>query len=263
MGGRGEMIKAPMRLQDLQRKREGKAKAAPSWRFWGLYVPVCNMETLREAYGMAKANNGAPGIDGVTCEDSEASGGPPCLEQRRDARVARTYQPMRVRRKERPKDGGTKVRVLGMPTMRARVVQGALQRILEPIVAADVQPGSYGSRPKRSAHAAVERVAEAMARWKTRGIDGELHAYCDNVRPHVLLAQVATRVNDADGMPLVQGILKASGNKGVPQGGVLSPWLSTLSLTEVDRMLERAKEVTRSGTYTSIASARCADDLVI
>ena len=229
-----------------------KAKAEPSWRFWGLYVHICPSETLQEASRMAKANNGAPGIDGVTLEDIEASGVQPLLEQRRDERVARTYQPMRVRRKAIPKDGGTKVRVLGMPTMRDRVVQGALQLILEPIFAADVQPGSSGYRPKRSAHAAVERVAEAIGSWKTRISDGDLQAYCDNVRHDVLFAKVAKRVNDADVMHLLKGILKASGSKGVPQGGVISPLLSTLSLTEVDRMLERAKEVTRSGTYTSI-----------
>ena len=129
---------------------------------------------------------------------------------------------MRVRRKEIPKDGGTKVRVLGIPTIRDRVVQGALKLILEPIVEADVQPGSYGYRPKRSAHAAVERVAEAMASWKTRVIDVDLQAYVDNVRHHVLVAKVATRVNDADVMHRVKGILKASGSKGVPQGGVIT-----------------------------------------
>lgn len=246
------MTKAPMSRQDLQRKRDGKAKAEPSWRFWGLYVHVGTMETLREAYGMAKANNGAPGIDGVTFEDLEASGVEPFLEHRRDELVTRTDQPMRVRRKERPKDGGTKVRVLGIPTMRDRVVQGALKLILEPIFEADVQPGSYGYRPKRSAHAAVGRVAEAMASWKTRVSEVDLQAYVDNIRHHVLLAKVATRINDADVMPLFHGILKASGSKGVPQGGVISPLLSHLYLTEVDRMLERAKEVTRSGTYTYI-----------
>jgi len=252
-----------MSLQDLQRKIYGKAKAEPSWRFWGLYVHVCKMETLREAYSVAKANNGAPGIDGVTFEDIEASGVEPFLEHIRDELVTRTYQPMRVRRKEIPKDGGTKVRVLGIPTIRDRVVQGALKLILEPIFEADCQPGSYGYRPKRSAHAAVERVAEAIASWKTRVIDVDLQAYFDNIRHHVLLAKVAARINDADVMHLLQSILKASGSKGVPQGGVISPLLSNLYLTEVDRMLERAKEVTRSGKYTYIEYARFADDMVI
>jgi len=221
------------------------------------------METLRAAYGMAKANNGAPGIDGVTFEDIEASGVEPFLEHIRDELVARTYQPMRVRRKEIPKDGGTKVRVLGIPTIRDRVVQGALKLILEPIFEADFQPGSYGYRPKRSAHAAVERVAEAIVSWKTRVMDVDLQGYFDNVRHHVLLAKVVKRINDAAVMHLLKGILKASGSKGVPQGGVISPLLSNLYLTEVDRMLERAKEVTRNGKYTYIEYARFADDMVI
>lgn len=257
------MTKAPMSLQDLQRRIYVKAKAEPSWRFWGLYVHVCKMETLREAYRVAKANNGAPGIDGVTFEDIEASGVEPFLEQIRDELVARTYQPMRVRRKEIPKDGGTKVRVLGIPTIRDRVVQGALKLILEPVFEADFQPGSYGYRPKRSAHAAVERVAEAIVSWKTRVIDVDLQGYFDNICHHVLLAKVATRINDAAVMHLLKSILKASGRKGVPQGGVISPLLSNLYLTEVDRMLERAKEVTRNGTYTYIEYARFADDMVI
>ena len=170
------MTKTPMSLQDLQRKIYGKAKAEPSWRFWGLYVHICKMETLREAYRAAKANDGAPGIDGVTFEDIEASGVQPFLEQIRGELVARTYQPMRVRRKAIPKDGGTKVRVLGIPTIRDRGVPGALQLLLEPMFAADVQPGSSGYRPQRSAPAAVERVAEAMVSWKTRIIDVDLHA---------------------------------------------------------------------------------------
>ena len=257
------MTKTPMSLQDLQRRIYEKAKAEPSWRFWGLYVHVCKMETLREAYRVAKANNGAPGIDGVTFEDIEASGVEPFLEHLRDELVARTYQPMRVRRKAIPKDGGTKVRVLGIPTIRDRVVQGALKLILEPICEADFQPDAYGYRPKRSAHAAVQRVAEAIAQYKTRVIDVELQAFFDNVRHHVLLAKVAQRINDAEVMQVLKSILKASGSKGVPQGGVISPLLSNLYLTEVDRMRERAKEVTRRGKYTYLEYARFADDLVI
>src|SRR5438132_13584350 len=95
--GKDEMTKASIDLQDLQRRIYVKAKAEPSWRFWGLYVHVCKMETLREAYRMAKTNNGAPGIDGVTFEDIEASGVESFLEHIRDELVARTYQPMRVR----------------------------------------------------------------------------------------------------------------------------------------------------------------------
>jgi len=257
------MIKVPVSLQDLRRRIYVKAKAEPSWRFWGLYVHVCKRETLREAYALAKRNNGAPGIDGVTFEAIEACGAESFLEQLRDELVSGTYRPMRNRRQEIPKDGGKKVRVLSIPVIRDRVVQGALKLILEPIFEADFQPGSYGYRPKRTAHAAVNRVARAIVRYKTRVIDIDLRAYFDNVRHHLLLEKVAKRVNDPDVMALLKMILKASGKKGVPQGGVISPLLSNVYLNEVDRMLERAKEVTRNGRYTYLEYVRWADDLVI
>jgi RNA-directed DNA polymerase len=257
------MIKAPIDLQDLRRRIYVKAKAEPSWRFWGLYVHVCKRETLHEAYALAKKNNGAPGIDGVTFEAIEADGVETFLRQIQDELVTRTYQPLRNRRKEIPKDGGQKVRVLGIPAIRDRVVQGALKLILEPIFEADFQPGSFGYRPKRTAHEAVQRVAKAIVRYKTRVIDIDLRAYFDKVRHDLLLAKVARRVNDADVLHLLKMILKASGTKGVPQGGVISPLLSNLYLNEVDRMLERAKEVTRHGPYTYLEYVRYADDLVI
>ena len=150
-----------------------------------------------------------------------------------------------------------------MPTIRDRVVQGALKLILEPVFAADFRPGCYGYRPKRSAHDAVLRVAEAMVKDKPRVIDVDVQAYFDHIRHHLLLAQVAQRVNDPDVLHVLKLLLQASGKKGVAQGGVLSPLLSKLYLTAVDRMLERAKEVTRRGPYTSLEYARCADDLVI
>src|SRR6266542_6747741 len=134
--GKDEMTKASIDLQDLRRRLYVKAKAEPSWRFWGLYVHVCKMETLREAYAMAKKNNGAPGIDGVTFEAIEVEGTERFLGQIRDELVAHTYRPMRNRRKEIPKDG-SKVRVLSIPAIRDRVVQGALKLILEPIFEAD------------------------------------------------------------------------------------------------------------------------------
>ena len=109
------MIKASIDLQDLRRRLYVKAKAEPSWRFWGLYVHVCKMETLRAAYDMAKANNGAPGIDGVSFDAIEAQGVDALLAQLRDELTGRTYQPLPARRHEIPKDGG-KVRVLSIPT---------------------------------------------------------------------------------------------------------------------------------------------------
>jgi RNA-directed DNA polymerase len=257
------MTKPPMTLQNLRRKIYVKAKAEPSWRFWGLYVHVCKLETLRAAYALAKANDGAPGIDGVTFETIDAAGVDDFLAQLRDELVSFRYRPLRNRRQEIPKDGGTKVRVLSIPAIRDRVVQGALKLILEPIFEADFQPGSFGYRPKRTAHAAVNRVAEAIVRHKTRVIDLDLRAYFDNVRHHRLLQQVAARVNDDDVMHLLKMMLTATGKKGVPQGGVISPLLSNIYLTEVDRMLERAKAVTRYGKYTALDYARFADDLVI
>ena len=256
------MTKTPISLQDLRRSLYVKAKAESTWRFWGLYVHVCKMETLREAYLMAKSNDGAPGIDGVTFATIEESGSDSFLRQIRDELVTNTYRPMRARKKEIPKDGG-KVRVLSIPSIRDRVVQGALKLILEPIFEADFQPGSYGYRPKRTAHQAVNRVAQAIVESKTRIIDIDLRAYFDNVQHYLLLEKVARRVQDDAVMHLLKMMLEATGKKGVPQGGVISPLLSNVYLTEVDRMLEKAIETTRNGKYTYVQYARFADDLVI
>jgi RNA-directed DNA polymerase len=259
------LTKTPISLQDLRRSLYVKAKAEPTWRFWGLYVHICKMETLREAYQMAKQNDGAPGIDGLSFEAIEGSGREEFLRQIQDELVQRTYRPMRVRKKEIPKDGN-KVRVLSIPTIRDRVVQGAIKLILEPVFEADFQPGSYGYRPKRTAHQAVHRVAEAIAKAKTRVIDIDLRAYFDNVKHHIALEKMARRIQDGDVLHLLKLILKATGKQGVPQGGVISPLISNVYLNEVDRMLEKAIEVTRYGKekqFTVVQYARFADDLVI
>jgi RNA-directed DNA polymerase len=257
------MIKAPMSLQDLRRRIYRKAKAEPAWQFWGLYVHVCKLETLPEAYHLAKQNNGAPGSDGVTFAAIAAGGVEAFLQLLRDELLTQTYRPQRLRHVEIPKAGGKGVRVLSIPTIRDRVIPGALKLIWEPIFEADFQPGSYGYRPRRSAHEAVQRVAEAIVQHKTRVLDLDLHAYFDNIRHHQVLGKVARRVNDARVLHLLKLILKASGKKGVAQGGVLSPLLSNLYLTEVDKMLERAKEVTHYGPYTYVEYCRFADDLVV
>jgi RNA-directed DNA polymerase len=256
------MTKAPISLQDLRKRIYIKAKAEPQWRFWGLYVHVCKLETLQEAYAMARKNNGAPGIDGVTFAAIEQSGVEEFLLQIRDELVEFRYLPLAVRKKEIPKDGG-KFRVLSIPAICDRVVQGALKLILEPIFEADFQPGSYGYRPQRTAQQAVLRVDDAIMRGKKRIIDLDLKAYFDSVQHDVLLSKMARRVQDPDVLRLLKLILKSTGKQGVPQGGVISPVLSNLYLNEVDRMLEKAKDTTRTGPYTHVEYARYADDMVI
>jgi RNA-directed DNA polymerase len=256
------MTKTPITLQDLRRRLYVKAKAEPSWRFWGLYTHVCKPDTLRAAYELAKQNDGAPGTDGVTFEAIEEDGVERLLEQLREEWVQRSYRPQRPRKVGIPKEGG-KVRQLSIPSIRDRVVQGALKLILEPIFEADFQPGSYGYRPKQSAQAAVQRVSDAILQGKTSVIDLDLRSYFDTVRHHIVLEKVARRVSDDAVLWLLRVMLKASGRRGVPQGGVISPLLSNVYLNDVDRMLERAKEVTRVERWTYVEYARFADDLVV
>src|SRR6266478_4358063 len=165
--GKDEMTKASIGLQDLRRRIYVKAKAEKSWRFWGLYVHVCKIETLREAYALAKQNDGAPGVDGVTFEAIETQGVGAFLEQIQDELNHRTYVPLPARKQEIPKDGG-KVRVLSIPAIRDRVVQGALKLIPEPIFEADFQPGSFGYRPKRTVASVCLVATKACAMMRAR-----------------------------------------------------------------------------------------------
>lgn len=256
------MIKTSITLQELRRKIYLKAKADRTHRFWGLYVHVCKERTLTESYQLAKRNNGAPGIDGMTFDDIEKGGVEIFLRDIQEQLVKGTYQPVRNRIKEIPKANG-KTRKLGIATIRDRVVQGAVKLILEPVFESDFQEGSYGYRPKKTAHQAIERVAEAVVKEKTRVIDLDLRSYFDTVKHHILLAKIAERIADEKILRLVKQMLKIGGKVGVPQGSVLSPLLSNIYLNEMDKMLEKAKESTREGKYTHVEYARFADDVVI
>lgn len=256
------MTKASMSLQELRRKIYDKAKAEKDWKFWGLYCHICKREVLREAYRLAKANDGAPGIDGKSFKNIEAEGVEGFLEGIGQELLERTYKPMSNRRVEIPKGPG-KTRTLGIPTIKDRVVQGALKLILEPIFEADFKDCSYGYRPKRSAHQAVDRVTAGILHGLTRVVDVDLSGYFDNIRHHILLEKVGQRVQDDEIMHLLKLILKANGNKGVPQGGIISPLLSNLYLDVVDEMMMKARAVTRRNGYYNLDFIRSADDMVI
>jgi RNA-directed DNA polymerase len=253
---------APLSLPDLRRRLDVKATAAKDWRFWGLDVQVGQVATLQAADALAKPAHGAPGLDGVTFAAIAEAGVAALLAERRDELVTRTSRPLRNRRVELPKGGG-KGRVRGMPAMRDRVVQGALNRIVAPSFEADFPDGSFGSRAKRTAPQAVDRVAEALVRNKTRGLDGDLAAYFDRVRQDLRRAKGARRVHDRAIRHWLKRILKVSGTRGVPQGGVRSPRLSHIDRTEVDARLERATAAPRHGAHTDVEDVRSADALVI
>ena len=227
-----------------------------------MYVHVCKYQALEEAYLKAKSNGGAPGIDGITFEDIEAKGRETFLLGIQEELNNGTYRPEKNRKCEIPKDNG-KVRVLGIPTIKDRTVQGALKLIMEAVFEADFCPNNYGYRPKRSPHEALAQVRRSILRGMTTVIDVDLSAYFDNVRHHILLQQVAKRFRDDKLMGLLKLILKAAGSKGVPQGGPLSPLLSNLYLTRIDWMFEKARTQTQEKGYDEINYHRWADDIVI
>jgi RNA-directed DNA polymerase len=255
------MTKTPISLQDLRKRIYATAKADKHHRFWGLYVHLCKEETLKEAYRRARQNNGAPGIDGITFEMIEEAGIEPFLTHIQEELLSETYLPMRNRRKEIPSNG--KTRVLGIPCIRDRVVEGALKLLLEPIFEADFHEGSYGYRPGKKAHEAVNRVANAIVRNKTRVIDLDLKAFFDNLRHDILLTKVARRVADDTILRLLKVMLTMNGKRGVPQGGVASPLLANIYLNEVDALLERQKAKTSRSGFTHMEYARYADDIVV
>ena len=244
-GGKGEMTKAPVSLQELRKRIYIKAKADKTWRFWGLYVHVCKSEVLQAAYEMAKQNNGAPGIDGVTFEAIEEMGREAFLEDIQNELLSGTYRPSRNRKKEIPKGGG-KVRTLGIPTIRDRVAQMACVAVLGPVFEADLPPEQYAYRPQRSALDAVRRVHSLLNTGHTQVVDADLSGYFDSLPHTELMKSVARRISDRHVLHLIKMWLempveeedergrkrRTTRNKdehrGTPQGAPISPLLSNL-----------------------------------
>jgi RNA-directed DNA polymerase len=257
------VIKPSITLQELRRRIYRKAKAEKQRRFWGLYVHVTKRETLTAAYQEAKANDGSPGIDGESFQSIEAKGVEKFLAEIGRELIAGTYKPSKNRRVEIPKGNG-KTRRLGIPTIKDRVVQGAVKLILEPIFEADFHPSSYGYRPQRTAHQALDRVVHGLVQGLTRVIDVDLKSYFDNIRHHLLLQKLGKRVEDPQVLHLIKQVLKANGKRGVPQGGVLSPLLANLYLNELDQAMEEEMvKRRREGKWERVIYTRYADDMVV
>lgn len=258
------MIKTPLNLQELKQQIYSKAKSDQTHRFWGIFVHIAKMETLQEAYRIAKRNAGAPGIDGQTFEAIEALGVDQFLRGIREDLLARTYSPHATRPVEIPKGNG-QTRTLQIPCIRDRVVQGALKIILEAIFEADFCPNSYGFRPKRSQHLALAEVRRSILRRMWIVIDVDLSKYFDTIRHHILLEKIARRVQGPDVMRLIKQIIKVNGRIGVAQGGPFSPLAANIYLNEVDWYFDGIRQRTAQvgGQYEAVNYHRFADDMVI
>ncbi|HSW62295.1 MAG TPA: group II intron reverse transcriptase/maturase [Dissulfurispiraceae bacterium] len=256
------MIKAPIILQELRRRIYRKAKSESTHRFWGLFTHITKIETLEEAYRIAKRNGGAAGIDGQSFATVELAGRLRFLAAIREDLITGRYQPMPNRRVEIPKGNG-KFRVLQIPCIRDRVVQGALKLILEAIFEADFCPNSHGFRPKRSPHRALAEVRRSLMRRMSMVIDVDLSRYFDTIRHSVLLDKIAKRVQDPRVMHLVKQIIKVGGKVGVPQGGPFSPLAANIYLNEVDWYFDAVRRKTAEGDYEAVNYHRFADDIVI
>ena len=271
------MLTTPESIRTLQRKLYRKAKQEPAGRFHALYDKVYRADILSHAYNLVRANKGSAGIDGVTFEViEEKEGAIAFVAKLAGALKDKTYRPDPVKRVMIPKANGSQ-RPLGIPTIRDRVAQMAVKLVIEPIFEADFCDASYGFRPRKSAHDAVDDVTHTMHKGYTKVIDADLSKYFDTI-PHAnLMATVAERISDGAVLHLIQMWLKApvmeedkdgtkrnigggKGNrKGTPQGGVVSPLLANLYLHLLDRIWERRQLQQRLGARI----VRYADDIVI
>jgi RNA-directed DNA polymerase len=248
------MTKPTTTTQELQKRIGHRAKSAPQHRFWGLYVHLVKPGTIETAYLEAKRNGGAPGSDGETFKAIEERGRAGFLTELAAELRANTYRPRPYRRREIPKEGG-KVRVISIPAIRDRVVQGALRLILEPIFEADFSRHSFGARPGRSAHDAIGEVRSGLIYQKHLVLDVDLKSFFDDIRHTPVLARVARRVCDERVLRLIKQFLKSTGARGIPQGSPLSPLLANVMLNDLDHALARG--------YGYLSYARYLDDMVV
>lgn len=263
-------LRTPEKLRQLQRALYLRAKKESSFRAYALYDKVYRQDVLAHAFALCEANGGAPGPDGETFEDIEARGGEALLKELYDELKAKRYRPGPVRRVYIPKLSGGE-RPLGIPNIRDRVVQMAAKLVLEPIFEADFDRDSFGFRPKRSAHQALDAIRGALEQGMCWVIDADVTAYFDTIPHDRLMKAVAERVVDGSMLALVKAFLEAlivderdggrprRNAQGTPQGGVISPLLANVYLNLLDRNYRRRVEAGRlEGRLI-----RYADDLVV
>lgn len=259
------------KIRDFQRKLYRKAKQETNFRFYVLYDKVREKRFLREAYHRVKANQGSPGVDGITFAAIDNQGIEPFIQAIHDELAQKTYRPSPVLRVYVEKANG-KLRPLGIPTIKDRVVQMACKMVIEPIFEADFEDSSYGFRPKRSAQDAIRAIKTHIDAGRTEILDADLSAYFDTIPHGKLMIVLAKRISDRNILHLIKMWLNApvvengkirsgKGNdRGTPQGGVISPLLANIYLNLLDKIVGKAESV--FGQY-GIKIVRYADDFVL
>ena len=257
------------KVRVLQRGLYRAAKAQKERRFGVLYDKVYREDILRAAWRRVRANRGAAGVDGQTIRDIEKAGVGQFLEELAAELREKRYQPNRVRRAYIPKPGKREKRPLGIPIVKDRVVQAAVKIVIEPIFEADFHPCSYGFRPKRDAHQAIEAVAKYVTYGCAQVIDADLQGCFDSIPHDKLLEVIGRRISDVQILRLIRWWLKAAvmeddhithSDTGTPQGGVISPLLANIYLNELDR---RWTECGYNSIRYEAHLVRYADDMVI
>jgi RNA-directed DNA polymerase len=267
-------IVLPPKVSELRSKLGQKAKQEPKFRFYALYDRIARLDVLMAAWWLVHEHNGAPGVDGISCRDIiDGPGADTFLRELHEELRTHRYRPQQIRRVYIPKPDGRQ-RPLGIPTVKDRIVQTAVLLVLEPIFEADFLDSSYGFRPGRNAHQAIDAMRQHMAIGLTAIYDADLKSYFDTIPHDALLKCLERRIADRQVLKLIRGWLEAPivetdakgrttftrPTQGTPQGGSLSPLLANLYLHWFEKLFYRSDG---PGTWANAKLVRYADDFVV